>query len=93
MDALNPKLREGTGRAGYQPQVNPDDTSVHPGEGVSAPGSESSDESKVGGEAQTVRLYMGMSGESRVERFAGSDPMGPCFTQGWWVLYCVKGCH
>lgn len=41
---------------------------------MSIPGSE---ESKVGGEAQTVRLYMGMSGESRVERFAGSDPTGP----------------
>ena len=45
---------------------------------MSIPGSESSDESKVGGEAQTVHLYMGMSGESRVEKFAGSDPTGPC---------------
>ena len=26
----------------------------------------------------TVHLYMGMSGESRVEKFAGSDPTGPC---------------
>lgn len=44
---------------------------------MSAPGSESSDESKVGGEAQTVGLSMGMSGESRVERFAGSNLLHP----------------
>lgn len=45
---------------------------------MSIPGSVSSDESKVGGEAHTVHLYLGMSGESRVEKFAGSDPTGPC---------------
>lgn len=45
---------------------------------MSIPGSESSDESKVGGETQTVHLYVGMSGEGRVERSAGSDPAGPC---------------